>query len=64
MNRDGETMKIKVQVFQGKDGWRVRLRSRNGEVLMTGESYKRKWNAMRAGGKLAKALGTSATVIS
>ena len=39
---------MKVEVFEGKDGWRVRLVGDNGEIIATTEAYDSKSNANRA----------------
>jgi uncharacterized protein YegP (UPF0339 family) len=35
-------------VYEGKDGWRWRIKAANGEVVATGESHTRKEDAERA----------------
>jgi uncharacterized protein YegP (UPF0339 family) len=36
---------VKTELFRSKDGWRVRLRARNGRVLMSSEAYSSKSKA-------------------
>jgi uncharacterized protein YegP (UPF0339 family) len=36
---------MKIETFLGKDGWRWRMRARNGEILSTSEAYVRKHDA-------------------
>lgn len=38
----------RIEVYRGGDGWRWRAITRNGEIIATGESHSRKWNAKRA----------------
>ena len=33
---------MKIELFEGKDGWRWRLRAANGEILATSEAYSSK----------------------
>lgn len=37
----------RFEVYQAADGWRWRLRARNGEVIASGEAYKSKRGAAR-----------------
>lgn len=38
----------RAQVFERPDGWRFRIKAANGEVIATGEAYKRKADAVAA----------------
>lgn len=38
----------KFEVYEAKDGWRVRLRAANGRIIATGEAYTRERDAWRA----------------
>lgn len=49
---------MKIQLFKGRDGWRWRLKGRNGEIVATSEAYARKHNAIRAVGRLNKLFRT------
>ena len=39
---------INVKVFEGEDGWRVRLIGDNGEIIATTEAYDSESNAERS----------------
>jgi uncharacterized protein YegP (UPF0339 family) len=39
---------MRVEIWQSRDGWRVRLIGGNGEIITTSEAYFSKWNAKRA----------------
>jgi uncharacterized protein YegP (UPF0339 family) len=49
----------KVEIYQGPDGWRFRIKARNGEIVATGEAYVRRIDAIAA----AQALVPGSTVI-
>jgi hypothetical protein len=51
-----------VEVFEGKDGWRVRLSANNGETVFVGESYGAKSGALRAAAAAAGQLGVPLAV--
>ena len=36
---------MRIETFEGKDGWRWRLRADNGEILSTSEAYYNKSGA-------------------
>lgn len=36
-----------AEIYKGRDGWRFRIKSRNGQVIATGESYTRRSDAIR-----------------
>lgn len=38
----------KMEVYKGKDGWRIRTRSTNGQITLSGERYGSKWKAVNA----------------
>lgn len=38
----------RIEVFQGRDGWRWHVRAANGEITAQSEVYASKANAMRA----------------
>ena len=38
----------RFEVYRSRDGWRWRLRARNGRVIATGESHTRERDALRA----------------
>lgn len=40
-------MAAKFVVYEAKDGWRVRLKAGNGEVVATGEAYSTKDGAVK-----------------
>jgi uncharacterized protein YegP (UPF0339 family) len=42
---------MRVELFKGEDGWRIRLKSRNGRTLTVSEAYYSHWNAKRAAKK-------------
>lgn len=42
---------MRVELFKGEDGWRLRLKARNGRILTVSEAYFSKWNAKRAARK-------------
>lgn len=46
-----------VYLWHAKDGWRWRAVARNGEIIAQNQRYFIKWNAKRAGKKIAKAFG-------
>jgi len=41
------TSRLEAEVFKGRDGWRWRLRGRNGEVVPQSQRYSRKHDAKR-----------------
>lgn len=43
----------RVQVFKRDDGWRFRAKAANGEIVATGEAYKRKSDAVAAAEAIA-----------
>lgn len=43
---------MRFEVWLSKDGWRVRLRSRNNRILLSSEAYTRKADAVRAAVRL------------
>ena len=48
-------MKLHYELLEGKDGWRVRLRADNGEIIATTEAYDSKGNAQHAMDRIATA---------
>lgn len=36
---------VRIEVFQSADGWRWRMRARNGEIVAQSESYTRRESA-------------------
>lgn len=48
---------MKVELFEGKDGWRWRKRASNGEIVSTSEAFDSKYNANRAAMAEAAPLG-------
>jgi uncharacterized protein YegP (UPF0339 family) len=48
-------MKLHYELLEGADGWRVRLRADNGEIIATTEAYDSKGNAQHAMDRLATA---------
>ena len=38
---------LTVDVFRGRDGWRFRIVSRNGQIVASSEAYTRKASAWR-----------------
>lgn len=49
----------RIQVFCGSDGfWRYRLRSPNGQIMQSGESYVTQGNAKRAATRFADLLAS------
>lgn len=38
----------RFEVYEAKDGWRWRLRAKNGRIVCTGEAHPRKRDARRA----------------
>lgn len=41
-------MRAKVQIYEAKDGWRWRIRARNGRIIAeSGEAYKTRFGAIR-----------------
>jgi len=41
-------MKFTLEIYASKDGFRFRLKGRNGEIVAIGESYTRRRDAVRA----------------
>jgi uncharacterized protein YegP (UPF0339 family) len=39
---------MRIETFEGEDGWRVRLMGDNGEIIATTEAYDSHFNAQRA----------------
>ena len=48
-------MKLHYELLEGADGWRVRLRADNGEIIATTEAYDSKGNAQHAMDRIATA---------
>lgn len=46
-----------VHVFNGADGWRVRVVAANGEIMLGSEAYSTRSNAIRAADNLCVAFG-------
>jgi uncharacterized protein YegP (UPF0339 family) len=46
-----------VEVFEGKDGPRVRQMSANGRIINVSEAYSDQFAAMKAAGQVAEQLG-------
>ncbi len=46
----------RVELYEGKDGWRWRLKAANNEVLAFSQSYSSKNSATRSAAKLADGL--------
>lgn len=43
---------VRIQIVQGKGGWRVRYKARNGRIIWTSEGYSSKGNARRAAARV------------
>ncbi len=53
---------MRLEVFQGLDGWRWRLRARNGKLIATsGEAFDSRGNARRAARRMSKLTGVPVT---
>ena len=52
----------RFEVYRSRDGWRWRLRARNGRVIATGESHTRERDALRAAVTVAKTAGDAMVV--
>lgn len=46
---------VKIELFQGADGWRWRMRARNGEIVAQSEAYTRRESAEDTARMLVKA---------
>ena len=46
-------MSPRFEVYKARDGWRWRLRARNGRIIAQGESHTRKRDAERAADTVA-----------
>jgi len=46
-----------VELFEGDDGWRWRMRGRNGEILATSEAYSSEAKARETASALVADLG-------
>ncbi len=55
-------MAAKFEVYQAKDGWRVRLKAGNGEVVATGEAYSTKEGAVKGCEAIQRAAAAAETV--
>ena len=40
--------RLEIYLDETEDGWRWRRRAANGEIISSGESHDRRWNAVRA----------------
>lgn len=49
---------MKVELWKSADGWRVRLKGRNGRILLDSEAYSSKTKASQTAGKVAAELKT------
>ena len=47
----------KFEVYKARDGWRWRLRARNGRIIAQGESHTRERDAWRAVDTVAETAG-------
>lgn len=52
----------RFEVYKACDGWRWRLRARNGRVIAVGESHTRERDALRAAVTVAKTAGDAIVV--
>lgn len=52
----------RFEVYNARDGWRWRLRARNGRIIATGESHTRERDALRAAVTVAKTAGNAMVV--
>ena len=52
----------RFEVYKARDGWRWRLRARNGRIIATGESHTRERDALRAAVTVAKTAGEAMVV--
>lgn len=52
----------KIEIFPGVDGWRIRVRAANGEILMTSEAFASNGNARRAAKRLVRVVLVAAVV--
>lgn len=52
----------RFEVYRSRDGWRWRLRARNGRVIAVGESHTRERDAMRAAVTVATTAGDAMVV--
>lgn len=48
-----------VQIVHRAGGWHLRLKARNGRILMHSEKYKTRGNAFRAASKIARLIADS-----
>lgn len=46
---------VKIEVFQALDGWRWRMRARNGEIVAQSEAYTRRESAVDTATMFTKA---------
>ena len=52
----------RFEVYRSRDGWRWRLRARNGRIIAVGESHTRERDALRAAVTVAKTAGEAMVV--
>jgi len=45
-----------IEVYQAADGWRFRIKGKNGEIIAVGESYKTKYGVYKALGTIEAIL--------
>lgn len=50
-------MKPTIHIFEGLDGFYLRVVSYNGETMLVSESYSRRWNAKRAAKRISSIFG-------
>ena len=50
---------MKFEIYKAKDGWRFRLRARNGEIIASSEAYARKIDCRSTVEAIIDALGKS-----
>lgn len=52
----------RFEVYRSRDGWRWRLRARNGRIIAVGESHTRERDALRAAMTVADAASDAMVV--
>jgi uncharacterized protein YegP (UPF0339 family) len=48
---------MKVRLYKSKDGWRIRLIGRNGEIMLSSEAYSSLTKSAQSARKIAEAIG-------
>lgn len=56
-------MAAKFEVYKAKDGWRIRLKAGNGEVVATGEAYATKDGAIKGCEAIQRAAASAEEVV-